>query len=1092
MAGWGWSLEGCESLGGLRSRNVRYTRFKGMGPIGPNFRLPYWSSPHELERMSQLLIQQYLNQLSILRKVSGTHRETVVREAFKDLLKNWGRSYDLVFIPEYELDTKGKERRYVDGALLHTLRVPFGYWEAKDEKDDLDAEIDVKFRRGYPKTNIIFEDSTQAVLIQHGEEVMRCGVEDVGQLEALLKIFFAYERPEIEAFRRAVEQFQADLPSVLGALRSMIEEAHNNQARFRQSASAFLTHAKDAINPSLTEADVREMLIQHILTGEIFGAVFPDTSFHEDNNIAVELNKLEDTFFTGNTKFKTLKGLEPYYSAIRRAASEISTHYEKQNFLKAIYENFYKVYNPKAADRLGVVYTPTELVRFMIESTEWLCEQHFKRNLIDKNVDILDPATGTGTFICELIAHFAGQPEKLAYKYQRELHANEVAILPYYVANLNIEATFSAVVDRYEEFPGLCFVDTLDNTYALRKHRGHIDDLFGSVTDDNIKRIQEQNSKTISIIIGNPPYNANQLNENDNNKNREYLEIDKRISGTYIEASTAQKTKLYDMYVRFFRWASDRLDENGIIAFVSNNSFIDSRGFDGFRKCLAREFNEIRVIDLKGDARTSGEQRRKEGGNVFADQIRVGIAVWFCVRKKGVKGCRILYEAVRDYAKADEKREFLVTTALRDRTFIQITPQLDGAWINVSENDFESLMPIATKEAKAAKRSAEEKAIFKLFSLGVVTNRDEWVYDEDESDLTQKVKWLIDTYNADRVKLEKVRDNSELAEMLDTSIKWTRAVKKDLRNGIQYRFDPKLIVKSNYRPFVSRLMYFSRELNEVQYRLPRVFGETGTGKVPTIVFTDPTAQKPFMVLGVDGVFDLHLVGAAAGSVGVPFKLAPNQDRSEPDNITDWALARFRKQYKSDRRKEGLITKEGIFHYVYGVLHNPFYREKYAMNLKRQLPRIPFYKDFWIWADWGRRLLELHIDYTSARPYPLKRSDTPDTKARSAGLSPKALLKADKSTGRIQLDSETELTGVPLEAWGYRLGNASALEWVLDQYRETTPKDRTIREKFNSYRFKDYKERVIDLLARCTTVSVETMKIIEEMNRRAEGGNEETA
>jgi predicted helicase len=427
--------------------------------------------------MSQLLIQKYLNELAALKKVSGTHRESVVREAFKDLLKAWGRSQDLTFIPEYEIENKAKERRYVDGALLHTLRVPFGYWEAKDEKDDLDSEIEFKFKRGYPKTNIIFEDSTQAALIQHGEEVMRCAVDDVVQLEKLLKLFFGYERPEIEAFRKAVEQFKIDLPAVLEELRAMIERAHDEEATFRSAAVTFLEHARDAINPSLTEADVREMLIQHILTGEVFAAVFPGQPFHEDNNIARELHKLENTFFTGNTKHQTLKGLAPYYTAIRKAATEISTHHEKQTFLKSIYENFYKVYNPKAADRLGVVYTPNEIVRFMIESADWLCQQHFKRNLIDKNVDILDPATGTGTFICELIEHFAGQPEKLRHKYQKELHANEVAILPYYVANLNIEATFAAATGGYEEFPGLCFVDTLDNTSALRKHKGHMDDV---------------------------------------------------------------------------------------------------------------------------------------------------------------------------------------------------------------------------------------------------------------------------------------------------------------------------------------------------------------------------------------------------------------------------------------------------------------------------------------------------------------------------------------------------------------------------------------------------------------------------------------
>ena len=1026
--------------------------------------------------MSQLLIQQYLNQLAKLRQVGGTHRESVMREAFKDLLKNWGRSLDLTFIAEYELESKSKERRYVDGALLHTLRVPFGYWEAKDERDDIDAEIELKFRRGYPKTNIIFEDSTQAVLIQNGEEVMRCGVEDVAHLEKLLKLYFGYARPEIEAFRKAVVQFKTDLPAVLEALRSMIDQSYKQAPDFRKAAAAFLKHAQEVINPSLVDADVREMLIQHILTGEVFAAVFPGTTYHEDNSVARELRKLEATFFTGNTKHQTLKGLAPYYTAIRKAAAEISTHHEKQTFLKAIYENFYKVYNPKAADRLGVIYTPNEIVRFMIDSADWLCEKHFGRNLIDKDVDILDPATGTGTFICDLIEHFDGQPEKLAHKYRHELHANEVAILPYYVANLNIEATYALTANRYEEFPGLCFVDTLDNTYALRKHRGHIDDLFGGVSDDNVKRIRQQNSRRISVIIGNPPYNANQLNENQNNKNREYPEIDKRIKETYIAASTAQKTKLYDMYARFFRWASDRVDENGIIAFVSNSSFIDSRTFDGFRKCLLQEFNEIRVIDLKGNARTSGERRRQEGGNVFNDQIRVGVAVWFCIRKKGVRGCRVLYEAVRDYAKGDEKREFLGAKAISERGFVEVRPDAKNNWINLAVNDFDTLLPIASREVKSAKRPGDERAIFKLFSLGVVTARDEWVYAESDGEMEKQVHTLIEAYNADVVKLSDARKNANLSELLDYSIKWTRAVKNDLRKGLRYRFDRASIVQSLYRPFVSRRLYFDKHLNEMQYRLQDVFPSGAPGIA--IMISGAPASKPFQCLAT-----VHVPSYDTLEKTQTLALHRFEDGRRVENVTDWALDQFKRHYQPGRgKKERQITKEAIFHYIYGVLHDPIYREKYALNLKRDFPRIPFYGDFWQWGDWGKTLMELHIGYESVAPFPLKRIDTDDERARTRGFGAKALLKADKDGGRIILDSETTLSGVPAEAWDYALGNRSALEWILDQYKEKTPKDSTIRERFNTYRFADYKEMVIDLLMRVTRVSVETEEIVIAMSR----------
>jgi hypothetical protein len=431
--------------------------------------------------MSQLLIQQYLNHLQDLRKVSGTDRESVVREAFKDLLKDWARGHDLVFIPEYEIATPAKERRYVDGALLCTLRVPFGYWEAKDTRDDLDKEIEKKLGRGYPQDNIIFEDSEHAVLIQNRQEVMRCDVDDVARLGKLLKLFFEYERPEIAEFRKAVEQFKSDLPQVLSALRDMISGAYESNPDFQESAGRFLKHAQETINPSVSDADVREMLIQHILTEEIFSKVFGEDDFHRQNNVAKQLYALEGEFFTGDLKKRTLKALEPYYAAIRGTASQISGHGEKQAFLKVIYEGFYKVYNPKAADRLGVIYTPNEVVRFMIEGADWLCEKHFGRNLIDRDVEILDPATGTGTFITELLEHFRGQTAKLKQKYLNELHSNEVAILPYYVANLNIEATYAAIAGEYREFPNLCFVDTLDNVAGLRKYAGHQSHLFSEV-----------------------------------------------------------------------------------------------------------------------------------------------------------------------------------------------------------------------------------------------------------------------------------------------------------------------------------------------------------------------------------------------------------------------------------------------------------------------------------------------------------------------------------------------------------------------------------------------------------------------------------
>ena len=1048
--------------------------------------------------MGQILINEYLRQLDVLKKVSGSQRETIVREAFKDLLKAWGRQQGLVFLAEYPLKTAFKTNITVDGALLHELRMPLGYWEAKDAQDDLDAEVVKKFTKGYPQDNTIFSDDVSCVLWQRRHEVLRCRVDDTAALEKLLKLFFGYERPEIASFRAAVEQFKTDLPAVLAALRSMIEQAHGSNARFREAEVQFLLHAQEAINPLLTGADVREMLIQHILTEEIFAKVFDDSDFHQKNNVARGLYALEGAFFTGALKKQTLKGLESYYAAIRAAAAQISSHSEKQTFLKVIYENFYKVYNTKAADRLGVVYTPNEIVRFMIDGTDWLCQKHFGKNLIDKGVDILDPATGTGTYICELLEHFRGQPQKLAQKYLHELHANEVAILPYYVANLNIEATYAAITGDYAEFPNLCFVDTLDNVGLHTAAKGTTVDIFGSVSEENVVRIKRQNSRRISVVIGNPPYNANQANENDNNKNRQYQHIDARIRQTYIAESTAQKTKLYDMYARFFRWASDRLDENGVLAFVTNRSFIESRTFDGFRKTVASEFADIYVVDLGGDVRANPKLSGTKH-NVFG--IQTGVAISFMVKrvqpvkdKEKGKGkgkdtqppARVHYARRPEMETAEAKLGFLASHRMREMDFDQVQPDKNANWVNLTDNDFDTLLPLASKETKAAKTSRDVKAIFRKFSLGVATNRDEWVYDFDESLLTQKIQFFCAEYESERKRWRQFShqhpqqrgDKQVVRDFVKRTIKWTEELEDHLVKGTDLRYSPLHVHSSAYRPFTQLQTYYARAITHRLYQQDTFFPIAGMWNNQAICISGASASKPFQALAVNSLPGLDFLEKTQTLPLYRYEMG-----QQLDNITDWALRQFTTHYAAEIGKGKAarkITKQAIFHYCYAVLHDPLYREKYAQNLKREFPRIPFYADFWRWADWGAELMALHIGYEAVAPFALVRTDEPDTRARAAGLAPKAILKSDPAAGSITLDTETTLRGVPPEAWAYQLGNRCAIDWVLDQHKEKKPKDPTIREKFDTYRFADYKEQVADLLARVTTVSVETARTTEAM------------
>ena len=976
--------------------------------------------------MSRLLVAHYIREIDTLASYGGSRDESSLRKAFSNLLDAYCRSRDLRLIDEIEYITRSGTKVYPDGTLKDALRLTHGYWEAKDEYDDLDQEIEKKRAKGYPTDNILFEDSQRAVLIQNDRETLRADMRDEAALDRLIIAFVSYERPEIGNFRRAIERFKDDLPAVIESLRAMIEAQQKANKPFAGALKTFLKLCRDSINADISPEDVREMLIQHILTEDIFLRIFDDAQFHRENNIARELTRIEETFFTGTTKKNTLKGLETYYGAIRQAAAGIADHHEKQGFLKAIYENFYKVYNPKLADRLGVVYTPGEIVRFMIHGAEHLLHRHFDRLLQDNHVEILDPAVGTGTFVCDLIEHLKGNRAALKHKYQNEIHCNEVAILPYYIANLNIEFTYAQLSGEYLEFPHICFVDTLDNLGFEKTHRHQQMGLDFGLTVENTARIHKQNKRRISVILGNPPYNANQMNENDNNKNRLYAGIDERIKDTWIAASRAQKTKMYDMYARFFRWAADRIDGDGIIAYITNRSFIDSRTFDGFRMEMAKEFNECWIVDLGGDVRANPKLSGTTH-NVFG--IQTGVAISFWIKKKlpspagrgaGGEGkrhkhtCKIFYARRPELESAADKLGWLGDTPFADVEFTHITPDAKGNWINQADNDFDELLPLCSKETKAATTPNKEKALFKLYSLGVATNRDEWVYDTSREVLSEKVAVFCTSYEAERLRWEKAGRPEALGSFLRREIKWTSELEAHLRRGSQLRFDAQRIRLASYRPFHRLYTYYDAAITHRIYQTDLLFPTENAVNL-TIACIGEATDKPFSILATDGLPDLHFLSAAAGTQ--LFSLY-RYDASghRVDNITDWGFKQFEKRYGKDNG----LTREAIFHYVYAVLHDPAYRQKYALNLKRELPRIPLYDDFAQWSAWGKALLELHIGFEAVTPWPLTRHDLPGI------AKPKSRLKVERAAGRIIIDDATTLSGIPPAAWDYRLGNRSAV------------------------------------------------------------------
>lgn len=991
--------------------------------------------------MSKVLIKQYHAEVEKIIYYGGSRKETSIRVAFQNLLNEYCKPREFRLIPELDYKTPQGKVVKPDGTVKDALRLDWGYWESKDQYDNLDLEIEKKLIKGYPDSNILFEDSQTAVLIQGGNESMRVPIKDTEALDEIITTFINYVRPEVKDFREAIETFKEDLPTILKALRDLIDSQAETNLKYQTAVDKFWGICKQSINPEIDLSDIREMMIQHILTEDIFINIFNESQFHRENNIASELQNVIQTFFKGSTKRKTLSTIERYYGVIRRTAANIYNHHEKQKFLKALYENFYQAYNPKAADRLGIVYTPNEIVSFMVESVDYLTHKHFGKLLADKNVEILDPATGTGTFITELIEYLP--KDSLKYKYKREIYCNEVEILPYYIANLNIEYTYKQKMSVYEEFDNICLVDTLEHTSFESKQLN----LF-AMSVENTERIKRQNKSTISVIIGNPPYNAKQENFNDDNANRAYPEVDKRINQTYVKNGTAQnQTALYDMYVRFIRWASDRLSENGILALITNSSFIDARTFDGFRKVVSQEFSDIYILDLGGNIRVGDKS-----GSVFG--IQLGTAISFMVKKqkKSEVPCRIFYKKLEQDS-GEAKLDFLAKTSFDDIYFEHIHPDKKNNWINLSDNDFDNLIPAIDKNVKAGK---SQEAVFELFSSGVKTQRDEWVYDFSKQDLENRMKFFVDVYERKR----------RTSEELGFDIKWDRELKKYLERDINKTFDESSIVESVYRPFIKKYLYFDKHFNGMTYQWFNLYLNSYTNKYISIAGIG--ASKPFQCLVTNQITCLDFLEKTQCLPLYRY----DSEGNRIDNITDWGLKQFQNHYKDTS-----ITKENIFHYTYSVLHNPEYRQKYELNLKREFPRLPFYDDFYQWVNWGMLLMDLHINYEVVTPYKLKRIDIPLEKSRS----PKVKLKADKSKGRIILDDVTTLEGVPKQAWEYQLGNRSALEWILDQYKEKKIKDATIAAKFNNYCFTDYKEQVIELLQKVCTVSVKSMGIIQEMS-----------
>ena len=994
----------------------------------------------------------------------GAQHEGAVRVPFQNLLQHYCAQRNLTLVCEKTRNTPHGNHIRLDGEIVTDFGLVFGHYEAKDLGDELPDEAQQKFARGYPAKNIIFQTPHRAILYQNGALVLDLDITEPRNLIQLLETFFAYTEENLAEWDAAVTTFQETIPELGAKLETLIQTERQNTPAFRDAFAHFHQQCRDAINPNLAEAEVERMLAQHLMTERIFATVFNNRDFTRRNIIAREIETVIDVLTQyAFDRDQFFKDLNPFYAAVERTATNLTDFSQKQDFLNTLYQRFFQDFSVKDADRHGVVYTPQPIVDFMVNSVQHLLKTHFGKLLADTGVHIIDPFVGTGNFIVRLMQDIPGIA--LDKKYNGELHCNEVMLLPYYIASMNIEHAYFEKMGRYAPFKHICFVDTFD-TFGLMDAPNQTGN-FTFLTAENTQRVQEQKKTPMFVVIGNPPYNASQANENDNNKNRPHEAVDNRVRATYAAASTAQlKNKLYDPYVKGIRWASDKIGPEGIIAFITNNSFLDAEMFDGMRQCLTEEFDTLYLLNLGGNIRKG----QPGDSNVFG--IQVGVSINFLVKTGQPREgrARILYTDEAAALPKERTFQFLADCAhVGNVNWREIQPNARQMWLTEGlRDDFETFLPMGTKAAKAAKGEVEG-TIFKTYVLGVSTNRDTWVYNFQPASLEENVQRTIRAYNLCVLEWQETASSSgitvdEFAAQHTRDIKWSRDLKVKLKRGRRTEFASSKLRTSLYRPFTKAHLFFDSVLMDRIAGFPSIFPSLETEAENRVICVKaPGASQPFHVLLTDVIPDLHLTG---DSQCFPFYIYDEDGTNRRENITDWALSQFRAHYADET-----ITKWDIFHYNYAILHHPEYRERYQHNLKHDLPHLPFAPDFWRFVEIGRQLADLHVNYETLDVMPTV-VETPPLNWRVEKMA----LSKDKTS--LRYNESLTVVEIPPAVFDYRLGNRSALEWVVDRYRvREDPHGSGIVADPNRGEDAAY---IVRLLGQVMHVSVETVRLVGEL------------
>ena len=914
------------------------------------------------------------------------------------------------------------------------------------------------------------------------------------QFEELSNTFYAKMVQKV-GDKRYWEQWATDVAKIAEAHIERIKKLIAEDGKPKTEFDRFLKGLRKNINPSISEADAIEMLSQHIITKPVFEALFNNYSFADSNPISKSMGKVL-ALIEQNTPEEDNAKLNSFYDSVRRRAKDIDNAEAKQKVIVELYDKFFKAAFPLVVEKLGIVYTPVEVVDYIVKSVAWILKKEFDRDISDENVHILDPFTGTGTFITRLLQSGVISKEALARKYEKEIHANEIVLLAYYIASINIENVYHDLMGEdsgYQAFNGICLTDT----FQLGEE-SNADNLYSDVFPFNSKRVQEQKRKPITVIIGNPPYSVGQKSANDNAQNQEYPYLNARMEETYAKYSDANNiNSLYDSYIKAFRWSSDRLGKDGgVVGFVTNGAWLDGNAQDGFRKCLEKEFSAIYVFNLRGNQRTSGELSRKEGGKIFGSGSRTPIAITILVKKPntGVNNKAVIhYHDIGDYLSREDKLRIIkslgsIANPAMDWKILETNEH--GDWINLRNEAFASFIPMASEK----KFDIKTKSFFTINSLGIGTSRDAWLYNSSSKELLKNIEHTIDFYNSQVTDWLNREDASksidEFISKDSTKISWSSSLIPLIEKGTYIKKEER-VEECLYRPYYKQYLYFGERLTHRRGQFDCIFPKgkekenvvisisgIGSNKGASCLITNRIAD--YQMNFNNQCFPLYWYDESTADIADLFNQAADEEVMDRyikrDGVSDWILRECRQRYGNK------VTKEDIFYYVYGILHSPEYRTTFEADLKKMLPRLPLVdnpEQFIAFSQAGRKLADFHLNYETVKPYEgvnIKTTGIPNYEVEKMRFGKLDSKTADKTT--IIYNSQITIENIPLEAYDYVVNGKSALEWIMERYQITTDTKSGITNNPNDWGKEHGDEKYIfNLVLRIITVSIETMKIV---------------